>query len=77
MKLLYVFLFISISCLQKQNDDFDKMITDLGNLEKYIKEYISEKSYTEKNSYPFNCLLYKIRSIFDIRMDNSRREFTR
>ena len=48
MKLLYVFLFISISCLQKQNDDFDKMITDLGNLEKYIKEYISEKSYTEK-----------------------------
>ena len=48
MKLLYILLFISISCIQINDISFDKVMTDLENLEKYIKEYIKEKSYTEK-----------------------------
>ena len=48
MKVLYILLFISIICIKINDDNFDKVMTDLENLEKYIKEYIKEKSYTEK-----------------------------
>ena len=47
MKILYILLFISISCLELNDETFDKILTDLKNLENYIKEYIQEKSYTE------------------------------
>ena len=40
--------FISINCIKINDDSFDKVMTDLENLEKYIKEYIKEKSYTGK-----------------------------
>ena len=49
MKVIYILLFIFISCSQKNNDDFAKIMTDLSNLETYIKEYVSEKSYTESS----------------------------
>ena len=48
MKVLYILLFISINCIKINDDSFDKVMNDLENLEKYIKEYIKEKSYTEK-----------------------------
>ena len=44
MKLLYLLLFIFINCILKK-DNYEKMISDLENLEKYINEYIHEKSY--------------------------------
>ena len=49
MKLLYILLFISISCINIRDISFEKVITDLENLENYIREYISEKSYTAKS----------------------------
>ena len=49
MKVLLILLFISINCITDNNETFDKMIKDLSNLEKYIREYIKEKSYTEKS----------------------------
>ena len=48
MKVLLIFLFIYINSLIDKDETFDKMINDLSNLEKYIKEYIKEKSYTER-----------------------------
>ena len=47
MKVLYAFLFVAISCIQVNDVSFEKVITDLGNLETYIKDYIKEKSYKE------------------------------
>ena len=35
--------------LINKDETFDKMINDLSNLEEYIKEYIKEKSYTERS----------------------------
>ena len=49
MKVLLILLLISINCITDNNETFDKMIKDLSNLEKYIREYIKEKSYTEKS----------------------------
>ena len=49
MKVLFIFLFIYINSLIDKDETFDKMINDLSNLEKYIKGYIKEKSYTEKS----------------------------
>ena len=43
MKVLLILLFISINCITDNNETFDKMIKDLSNLEKYIREYIKEK----------------------------------
>ena len=47
MKVLYIFLFVSISCIKLNDITFEKVITDLGNLESYIKEYMKEKSYSQ------------------------------
>ena len=47
MKVLYIFLFVSISCIKLNDINFEKVITDLGNLESYIKEYMKEKSYSQ------------------------------
>ena len=47
MKALFIFLFVTITCfIQKNEISFEQVMTDLENLEKYIKEYIKEKSYT-------------------------------
>ena len=47
MKVLFILLFVTITCnIQKNEDSFEQVMTDLENLEKYIKEYITEKSYT-------------------------------
>ena len=43
MKLLYIFLFFTISCLQLNDDSFEKVLTNLENLETYIKDYKNEK----------------------------------
>ena len=43
MKLLYIFLFYTISCLQLNDDSFEKVLTNLENLETYIKDYKNEK----------------------------------
>ena len=49
MKLIsiYIILFASIICKQP-NTDFEKVMTDLENLEKYIRDYMDEYSYKEK-----------------------------
>ena len=49
MKLIsiYIILFASIICKQ-QNTDFEKVMTDLENLEKYIRDYMDEYSYKDK-----------------------------
>ena len=47
MKVLYAFLFVAISCIQGNDVSFEKVITDLGNLETYIKDYMKEKSYNQ------------------------------
>ena len=39
-------LFITITCIGINDDNYEKMLKDLYNLENYIKEYIKEKSYT-------------------------------
>ena len=47
MKALFILLFVTITCfIQKNEISFEQVMTDLENLEKYIKEYIKEKSYT-------------------------------
>lgn len=47
MKLLYLLkLFITITCIGINDENYEKMLKDLYNLENYIKEYIKEKSYT-------------------------------
>ena len=48
MKALFIILFVTITCfIQKNEVSFEQVMTDLENLEKYIKEYIKEKSYTD------------------------------
>ena len=48
MKILFILLFVTINCIIPKNEDsFDQVMKDLENLEKYIKEYITEKSYTD------------------------------
>ena len=45
---LFILLFVTITCfIQKNEVSFEQVMTDLENLEKYIKEYIKEKSYTD------------------------------
>ena len=39
-------LFITITCIGINDENYEKMLKDLYNLENYIKEYIKEKSYT-------------------------------
>ena len=39
-------LFITITCIEINDENYEKMLKDLYNLENYIKEYIKEKSYT-------------------------------
>ena len=39
-------LFITITCIGINDENNEKMLKDLYNLENYIKEYIKEKSYT-------------------------------
>ena len=47
MKLLYLLiLFITITSKGINNENYEKMLKDLYNLENYIKEYIKENSYT-------------------------------
>ena len=47
MKLLYLLtFFITIICIRINDENYEKMLKDLYNLENYIKEYIKEKSYT-------------------------------
>ena len=47
MKLLYLLmLFITITCIGINDENYEKMLKDLYNLENYIKEQIKEKSYT-------------------------------
>ena len=47
MKLLYLLTFIiTITCIRINDENYEKMLKDLYNLENYIKEYIKEKSYT-------------------------------
>jgi len=47
MKLLFLFMiFITITCIEINDENYEKVLKDLYNLENYIKEYIKEKSYT-------------------------------
>ena len=46
MKLIFIFLLSSIFSI-KQSIDFENVLTDLENLEKYIKLYLKETSITE------------------------------
>ena len=39
-------IFITITCIGINDENYEKMLKDLYNLENYIKEYIKEKSYT-------------------------------
>ena len=39
-------LFLHITCIGINDENYEKMLKDLYNLENYIKEYIKEKSYT-------------------------------
>ena len=47
MKLLTAFLLVTISCIQINDESFEKVMTDLENLEAYIREYRGEN----KNIY--------------------------
>ena len=49
MKIILALLFLFINSLQINTDNYEKMITDLENLENYIKQYITEKSYTSSS----------------------------
>ena len=50
MKALFILLFVTITCfIQKNEVSFEQVMTDLENLEKYIKDYIKEKSYTDSS----------------------------
>lgn len=51
MKILKIFLFILLNFyfIQSEDEIFNNVLEDLEDLESYIKEYITEKSYTESS----------------------------
>ena len=51
MKILKIFLFILLNFyfIQSEDEIFNNALADLEDLESYIKEYITEKSYTESS----------------------------
>ena len=51
MKILKIFLFILLNFyfIQSEDEIFNNILEDLEDLESYIKEYITEKSYTESS----------------------------
>ena len=49
MKIILALFLLFTNSLQINTDNYEKMITDLENLENYIKQYITEKSYTSSS----------------------------
>ena len=49
MKIILALFLLFTNSLQINTDNYEKMIIDLENLENYIKQYITEKSYTSSS----------------------------